>query len=200
MNRRSWISLLIAFALLLGLPATAWADGEAEATLKAKQAELTGLLKKGKSADNDKKVQAIFDELLDYDTLAKDSLGSHWGDLSEAERKEFQEVLERLVRNAYRKNLRKTLSYEVTYKGSNPGKKGIVIHTVAKNKNNNREEPISIDYTMHKSNGKWKVRDLVTEGSSLVNNYKSQFGRVIKKKGFAELMKRMKTKLQKEGA
>lgn len=200
MNRRSWISLLVVFALLLGFPMSAWADGDAESTLKAKQAELTGLLGKGKSAEADKKVQAIFDELLDYETLAKDSLGAHWDDLSDAERKEFQGVLERLVRNAYRKNLRKTLNYEVTYKGSNAGKKGVIVHTVAKSKKNAREEPISIDYAMHKVDGKWKVRDLVTEGSSLVNNYKSQFGRVIKKKGFAELMKRMKNKLQKEGA
>lgn len=199
MSRR-WLSLLIAFVLLVGLPAVASADPAAESALKSKQTELAGLLKKGKSADGEKKMEAIFDELLDYDTLAKKSLGSHWEGLSDAERKEFKDVLKRLVRNAYRKNLKKTLDYEVKYKGSNPGKQGVVVHTVAKSKSNAREEPISIDYAMHKVDGKWEVYDLVTEGSSLVNNYKSQFGRVIKKKGFAELMRRMKKKLEKEGA
>jgi phospholipid transport system substrate-binding protein len=194
------MSLLVAFALLVGLPAVASANPAAEATLKSKQAELTGLLKKGKSADSDKKMATIFDALLDYETLAKKSLGSHWDDLSDAERKEFQDVLKRLVRNAYRKNLKKTADYDVKYKGSNPAKQGVVVHTVAKSKSNTRDEPISIDYAMHKVDGKWEVYDLVTEGSSLVNNYKSQFGRVIKKKGFAELMRRMKKKLDKEGA
>lgn len=35
---------------------------------------------------------------------------------------------------------------------------------------------------------------------SLVNNYRSQFRRIIKKKGFDELMSRMKKKLDKEEA
>jgi phospholipid transport system substrate-binding protein len=41
------------------------------------------------------------------------------------------------------------------------------------------------------------VIDVVTEGSSLVNNYKNQFHRVILKDGFEALMKRMKDKLAK---
>jgi len=200
MSRRIWFSLLVLAAVLTGLPSLAAAEPAAQSALKAKQAELGTLLKKGKSANNEKKIEAIFDELLDYDALAKDSLGSHWDSVSESERKDFQDVLKRLVRNAYRKNLKKTLSYEVQYKGSDEGKKGVVIHTVAKSKKNAREEPVSIDYTMHKVDGKWRVRDLTTEGSSLVRNYKSQFGRVIKKKGFPELMRRMKKKLEKEGA
>jgi len=200
MSRRIWFSLLVVVAVVLGLPGMALADSAAETALKAKQSELGSLLKKGKSAANEKKIEAIFDELLDYDALAKDSLGSHWDSVSDGDRKEFQDVLKRLVRNAYRKNLKKTLSYEVSYKGSDEGKKGVVVHTVAKSKSDSREEPVSIDYTMHKVDGKWRVRDLTTEGSSLVRNYKSQFGRVIKKKGFPELMRRMKKKLEKEGA
>jgi phospholipid transport system substrate-binding protein len=37
----------------------------------------------------------------------------------------------------------------------------------------------------------------VTEGSSLVTNYRNQFRRIIKKNGFPELIKRMKAKLDK---
>ena len=39
------------------------------------------------------------------------------------------------------------------------------------------------------------IRDIVTEGSSLVANYQQQFNRIIKKDGFAELMRRMKKRL-----
>jgi phospholipid transport system substrate-binding protein len=35
----------------------------------------------------------------------------------------------------------------------------------------------------------------VTEGSSLVGTYRQQFGRIIKKDGFPELLRRMKSKL-----
>lgn len=199
MSRRRWFHLIVVLSLLLGFSAPALADGGAEATLKAKQGDLSALLKKGKAADT-KKMDQIFDELLDYDTLAKDSLGSHWDDRSDAEKKEFQDVLKRLVKNAYRKNLKKTLNYEVTYDGTAEAKKGVLVKTIAKHKTNSREEPIHIDYAMHEVDGHWRVMNIVTEGASLVNNYKSQFGRVIKKQGFAELMKRMKKKADKEGA
>jgi phospholipid transport system substrate-binding protein len=199
MKRRSWVSLFIAICLL-ALPTTALAESKAEGVLKQRQVELTSLLKKGKSTENEKKITAVFDDLLDYDSLAKDSLGQYWDERSDDEKKQFQDVLKRLVRNAYKKNLKKTLKYDVEYKGSDQAKKGILVKTVAKSKTNAREEPISIDYAMHETDGKWTVYDFVTEGSSMVQNFRSQFRSVIKKKGFPELMKKMKKKADSEGA
>jgi phospholipid transport system substrate-binding protein len=129
--------------------------------------------------------------------LAKESLGEHWAQLSESERNEFRTVLRQLVRNAYRKNLRKTLDYGVEYRGEEKASSGFLVRTIARHRTNPREEPVSIDYLVHKVDGRWRVHDIVTEGSSLVNNYKNQFRRVIKKNGFAELMRRMKKKLEK---
>ena len=199
MSRRRWVPFIALVSVLLALTSPALAEDAADATLKSKQSDLTAQLKKGKAADA-KKMDQIFDDLLDYDTLAKDSLGSHWDDLSEADRKEFQDVLKRLVKNAYRKNLKKTLNYDVTYEGVSEAKRGVLVKSVAKSKTNSREEPIHIDYAMHKLDGRWVVGNIVTEGASMVGNYRSQFGRVIKKSGFPELMKRMKKKAQKEGA
>jgi len=199
MSRRRWFSFLVALSLLLGLSATASAEEGADGALKAKQTELTAQLKKGKGADA-KKVDQLFDEILDYDALAKDSLGSHWDERSDAEKKEFQDVLKRLVKNAYRKNLKKTLNYEVTYDGVSEAKNGVLVKTVAKHKTNAREEPVHIDYAMHKRDGRWVIGNIVTEGASMVGNYRAQFGRVIKKSGFPELMRRMKKKADKDGA
>ncbi len=185
--------------VLLPLPAFA-ADSGAEAFVKTKHTDLTALLKKKSTPATEKQIQGVFDEMLDYDSLAKESLRDFWDERSDAEKKEFRDVLEKLVRNAYKKNLRKTLDYDIQYKGSDKAKKGSLVRTVAKSKTNEREDPVSIDYLVHKVDGKWRVYDIVTEGSSLVNNYRSQFRRVIKKKGFDELMRRMKSKLEKEAA
>ncbi len=196
MNRRA----LLIFTLTLGLSLLApmASAGESpEAFIKERQAKLASLLK-GKG--NDAKVAAVFDEMLDYETLGKASLGKHWEERSAKEREEFQTVLKRLVRNAYRKNLKKTLDYDISYKGETKAKSGVLVRTVATSRANKREEPVAIDYLVHKVNGKLRVYDISTEGSSLTRNYKNQFNRVIKKKGFAELMKRMKTKLDKEEA
>jgi len=192
---RSIARILILSALLLA-PAVAWA-GEPEVFVKDKQGELGNLLKKPKAAATDAKIETIFDQMLDYDSLAKESLGDQWAQLSDADRTEFRNVLKQLVRNAYRKNLRKTLNYGIEYHGEEKANTGYLVRTIARHRTNPREEPVSIDYLVHKVDGRWRVQDIVTEGSSLVGNYKSQFRRVIKKNGFAELMRRMKKKLEK---
>jgi phospholipid transport system substrate-binding protein len=189
-------ALLLA-ALLFLAPSLAWAGGP-EGFVKDKQGELAKLIKKGKSDGNDKKIEAVFDELLDYERLARESLHDHWQERSEAERKEFQGILKRLVRNAYRRNLKKTLDYNIEFRGETKAKTGYLVRTVARSKKDAREEPISVDYVLHQVDGRWLVYDIVTEGSSLVNNYRNQFRRVIKKNGFEELLRRMKRKLAEE--
>ncbi|MGC4092158.1 MAG: ABC transporter substrate-binding protein [Polyangiaceae bacterium] len=101
------------------------------------------------------------------------------------------------MRSAYRKSLKRISDYNVEFKGETPSEGGQIVRTVAKSRTDARQEPLSIDYVVHEVNGKWRVADIVTEGSSLVANYRNQFRRIIKKNGFPELMKRMKTKLDK---
>lgn len=189
--------IIFSFALLL-VAAPAQAGPGPEGFVKAKQGELAVLLKQTKTSATEQKIGAVFDQLLDYDSLAKESLADHWNDRSEPERREFQTVLKQLVQRNYRKNLRKTLEYDVEYRGESKAKKGFLVRTVARNRKNSREEPISIDYVLHEVDGKWLVADIVTEGSSLVSTYRSQFRRVIKKKGFDGLIKQMKAKLDQE--
>jgi phospholipid transport system substrate-binding protein len=190
MFRRLILPLVLAFSL--AVPSVALA-AQAEDFMKDKHAELATLVKQ----NQDKKLEAMFDEVLDYDALAKASLGDEWDARTAEERAEFQKLLTQLVRAAYRKNLKKTADYEVTFKGEEPGKGGILVRTEAKSRKNAREEAITIDYLMHQVDGKWRIRDIVTEGSSMVANYKSQFRRIIKKDGFPELLKRLKNKVAK---
>jgi len=194
-NLRTLRVLALTASLLFAAPVLSAAT--AESFLKTKQSELTDMVKKAKTTADDKKLQGAFDEVLDYDTLAKESLKEFWDERKPEERKEFQEILSQLVRAAYRKNLKRIAEYDVEYKGEDKGVAGQVVHTVAKSRSKTREEPVTIDYVVREANGKWRIVDIVTEGSSLVSNYRSQFKRIIKKQGFPELIRRMKTKLEK---
>lgn len=187
--RRSFFSLLCCAALLAAPPLAAAAS--AEDFVKAKQTELMKLVKQGKS---DAEVDKVFDQVLDYRILAESSLRDHWSELSDAEKKEFTELLSKLVRASYRKNLRKTLGYDVAYHGSVAGQEGEVVRTVATNAKDTREEPMSIDYVVRSANSGQRIVDVVTEGSSLVGNYRSSFNRIMKKSGLQELLKRMRKK------
>lgn len=184
--------LTVLSAVLLASPARA---ESAEQFVKERQAELTALLRKPESAANQKEIGAVFDRMLDYDKLAKDSLGDRWDKLSPDEQKQFQGQLTQLVQRAYKKNLRKTLDYDISFTGQDEAKKGYLVQTVAKHKTDKRQEPVRVDYVLHQVGGKWLIYDIITEGSSLVANYKSQFRRIIEKDGFPALLERMKKKL-----
>jgi len=58
---------------------------------------------------------------------------------------------------------------------------------------NSREE-LSINYKLHSVGKEWKVYDLVIENISLVNNYRSQFERVIVRSSFEDLVHVLKEK------
>jgi phospholipid transport system substrate-binding protein len=193
LSRRKWLGLAL-MTLALSVASPAWAT-PGEDFIKARHTELTNLLKQSKDA----KIESIFDDTLDYDSLAKESLKDYWEAQTPEDRAEFQRLLKQLVRNAYKKNLKKTLGYEIEYKGSAQGASGEVVRTIARSRTNQREEPISVDYVVKQVEGKWRVQDIVTEGSSLVMNYRSQFRKIIKKHGFAELLKRMKNKADQGG-
>ena len=183
-------------ALALTAP-SARAAGSAEEFIQTRQAQVTALLKQGASAQRDKQISAVLDGMIGYDELAKRSLAAHWDDLNEAQRKEFTDILKRLVQRSYEKNLRNILEYRVEYLGEEPGSEGVVVHTKASSESKPQEEPITIDYRLLQAGSAWRVIDIVTEGSSLVNNYKNQFHRIIQKDGYDTLVKRMKDKLAK---
>ncbi|HKY39729.1 MAG TPA: ABC transporter substrate-binding protein [Polyangiaceae bacterium] len=187
--RRTLLTLsLAAFALALAPAALA---ASAEEFVKAKQAELTKLVEAGKP---DAEIDKVFDQVLDYRILAESALGEHWAARTPAERDEFTALLSKLVRASYRKNLKKTLGYEITYKGTEKGKEGEIVRTVAKHAKDARQEPLSIDYVVRSEGGASRIVDVVTEGSSMVGNYRSSFNRIMKKSGFAEVLKRMRKK------
>jgi len=195
-RRTSKVIAAFAFALSLSLPAF---GAEAENFVKGKQTELSDLVSKAKSAEDEKRLDSAFDSVFDYENLAKSTLKDSWEQRTPAERAEFTTLLKDLVRKAYRRNIKKTLGYEIDYKGEEDGDAGKVVRTVAHNKKNNREEPVSIDYVVHQVDGKWLINDIVTEGASLAHTYRNQFRKIIDKKGFDELLKRMKAKRDKGG-
>jgi phospholipid transport system substrate-binding protein len=178
---------------LIALAPPAFANPDAEKFVRDRQQQLLGFIEQKSNA----KITKAFDEMLDYDTLAQQSLKDFWGERKPEERVQFQCVLRQLVTDAHRKNLSKVLGYDVKFEGTTKAEEGFLVTTVAKNRSNAREEPITIAYLVHKVGDNWRVYDIVTEGSSLVDNYRNQFRRIVKKNGYPELIRRMKNKLGK---
>ena len=55
-------------------------------------------------------------------------------------------------------------------------------------------EEFAVEYKLHQADGGWKVYDVVLENVSVINNYRSQFNRVIAKSSYEDLLSKMKEK------
>lgn len=191
---RSWLSPLVLAATLALVPAVALA-GEAQTLVQSRHTEMLNTLKKPASAERDKQLAAVLAGLFDYDAMAEASMGKHWAGLSGEQKAEFKGLLKQLIQKNLEKSVKNTINYNVAFLGEEQSAGGVTVKTRAASKTNAREEPVEVGYSLHQAAGTWRAFDVTTEGSSMVNNYKNQFNRIIAKEGFPALIKRMKSKL-----
>jgi len=59
-------------------------------------------------------------------------------------------------------------------------------------------EELAVIYKLRQLNGQWKVYDAVVENISIVNNYRSQFDRIISSSSYEELVKRLQEKARQD--
>lgn len=209
---KSWSAALLAgvltvFAASPALAGSASAESlDARAPVEGKSAtefvrkkhdELQAAVKVAKDPKTDPKLLGIFETMLDYESLSRDSLGDDWSSLTPPQQAEFSGILKQLVQNSYRKNLRDPSNYAVSYTDTEPSERGTLVKTLVQSKANKREKPLAIEYVVVETSGALKVRDVITDGVSLVANYRNQFKRMLKKRGFEGLLEQMRKQLDK---
>jgi ABC-type transporter MlaC component len=59
-----------------------------------------------------------------------------------------------------------------------------------------KEGEVDIDFRMKQSAENWQVVDVILDGVSMRNNLRSQFYKILKKKDFKDLVRRMEKKLK----
>jgi phospholipid transport system substrate-binding protein len=179
--------LLILTVCLATLFAGAAFAGAATTSVQKTQNDLFEALKAG----DDKKIDTLFGQFIDYDTFAQDSLGSEWAGRSAAEKVQFNELLKKLVGQAYKCNLKKIQGFNLTYGSEAPAGSATWVKSTA----TKGGDSVELNFKVANQGGTWKVQDIETEGVSLVSNNRSQFVKIIKDKGFPALIDKMKAKV-----
>jgi phospholipid transport system substrate-binding protein len=129
--------------------------------------------------------------IFDYNEMAKRSLGKHWNDRSDAEKKQFVDLFATLLENSYAGKIESYNNEKIVYLKENVN--GNFAEVKSKVITSKRDE-FTLDYKLTKKNGKWMAYDVIIEGVSLVSNYRTQFNKIITNKGYPELVKKLKTK------
>jgi phospholipid transport system substrate-binding protein len=159
------------------------------------------ILKDPKLTSNDgnkervNRLREALDGTFDYEEMAKRALGTHWRQRTPAEQQEFVKLFRKFLEGVYSEKIDLYGGQKVRF-----GREVIdndfaqVETTIIQPKG----DEITVLYKLRQRNGhgQWKVYDAVVDNISIVNNYRSQFDRVIARNSYEELVKRLREKLE----
>jgi len=128
---------------------------------------------------------------FDFNEMAKRSLGPEWQKHTPEEQKEFVRSFTALLEGAYFDQLESYNGEKVQFVNERQDKDFAEVATKVVNK---KGEEFSVNYRLQDFNGDWKIFDVVVENVSLVNNFRSQFNRVLAKSSYADLLQSMNQK------
>jgi len=187
----------LALALISHMGAALALAGEPLELVKSAGERVIAVLKDPKLKAPDKKkervgrLKEIINPIFDYDEMARRTLGAHWRRRTPAEQQEFLNLFRAFLETVYTEKVdlydgeravfgRETIDQDYA--------------EVESKVTNVKGEESPVIYRLKRTGGKWKVYDAVVENISIVNNYRSQFDRVLNKSSFEELKKLLREK------
>ncbi len=185
---------VVLIGLAVGAPARADAGAPTE-QLKASVDQIIKVLEdpalKPESRVRDRRaaIRKEAEGVFDFTETAKRALGRHWQALAEADRQEFTSLFTDLIERAYISKIERYSGERIAYTGEvvDGGLATVRTRFVTK-----QGTEIPVDYRMQQRGDRWLVYDVSVEGVSLVNNYRTQFDKIIQTSSYAELVRKMK--------
>ena len=145
------------------------------------------------------KIRQIVLQRFGFDEMAQRSLAQHWRPLTPPQQQEFVALFTDLLEASYVNRMvnANPESQRVRYVKETMEQDQAAVHTEV---GNPRDAPATVEYRLLHKAGDWRVYDIVIEGVSLVNNYRTQFNNIVVKDSYAGLVKQMRLKRDQESA
>jgi len=203
-RRDAWGVLAVVLAVLFA----AWAPREGHAGAATDQVKVTvdqvlkiltdpSLKGDAKLKERRAKIRQAVVQRFGFTEMSKRSLGQHWAQRTPKEREEFVRLFTDLLERAYINRVDGYTGEQVVYLGESVDGNFSEVRTKIVTK---KSQDVSIVYRLLKNEANWEVYDVVVEGVSLVNNYRTQFAKIIRTSSYEELVKKMQAKLAGEEA
>ena len=198
--RQVIISVLVGSVLLAG--PLRWAEaGEPQEKVKVTVDEVVALLTNPTLQPSERrtKIRHAVLQRFGFEEMAQRTLAQHWRTLTPPQRHEFVELFTDLLEGSYVNRMLNAnpKSQSVRYVKETIEQDQAAVHTEI---GNARDAPVTVEYRLLHKEGDWKVYDIIIEGVSLVNNYRTQFNTIITKDSYAGLVKQMRLKRDQENA
>jgi phospholipid transport system substrate-binding protein len=127
---------------------------------------------------------------FDWAEMARQALGKHWN-AEPGRQREFVSVFAEFLGNSYIGKIGAYKDEKILFVREAVEKNLAQVDTkIVPSKG----DSMSVNYRLHFVRGEWKVYDVVIEDISLVQNYRSQFNRILAKGSFDDLLNRLRAK------
>lgn len=139
----------------------------------------------------------IVDEYFNFNEMARRALGRPWKDQSPEKQREFVKLFKDLLFNTYvdRVDSYTGTNEQIAYDGERIEGEYAQVQTRILNYKNT---DVRVEYRLRQVNGAWKVYDVVVEGISFIENYRSQFNSILAGESFDALLNRLRQKVREQ--
>jgi len=141
---------------------------------------------------------------VDFEGLARKSLGKHWAKTTKAKREEFLQVLRELVEKVLYPRAKRINSKIGDIKFSDiPGKSGNVRASTKyeyEKAGDLVSRNVEIEILYGKVGGRLQIVDAILEGEQVSLNLNRQFSQILEKRTIDDVLKRMREKLKVDSA
>jgi phospholipid transport system substrate-binding protein len=189
--------LFFALLLLLAHCPSAAEAGEPLKIIKSATDRALLVLKdpqlQNKKKDRIDRLKEIINPIFDYEETAKRALDAHWRRRSPAEQQEFVKLFSAFLENIYSDHIDQYAGERIDFgreviDGDYAEINALIISAKA--------EEFPLIFKLRRVGERWLVYDAVVENISIVQNYRSQFDRVIRSSSYEELVKRIRQKIE----
>ncbi len=134
------------------------------------------------------RIREVVDEHFDFHEMGKRALGPHWRDQPEEKQEEYVQAFGDFLFGVYIDRVEEYSGETIAYESQEEMEGHAVVHALVAG---DETEEIPLEYRLHAVHEEWRVYDVVIEGVSLVNNYRSQFSSFLAQNTFEDLIRRL---------
>lgn len=187
--------LFAAILTLLASTGVSWAASPTETVQAAIQRVFTESrttqAKAGTMEERRAQIRQAAESLFDFKEMARRSLGERFDGLSAEDQNEFVRLFTNLIAVSYLGKIEAYAGEPIRYVSERvDGVDAIVSSRLVTAKGSQ----VDVGYHLYRAENRWAVYDVSVDGVSLVDNYKTQFSRLIQRSSFADLLKTLRQK------
>ena len=131
---------------------------------------------------------------LDFREMAKRSLQSTWTGLKRSQQDDFVLIFSGLLKASYANHLDEFAKTKVEYQGETSKAQESEVRILVLRPN----DKIPVNFRLLQQPEGWMIYDMVIDGVSLVENFRTQFAAMIQECSYGELVRCLKEKLAAE--